>query len=200
LKELSLCACQLISQLEIIHKLGYTHGDLKFQNICFDREKQQYTIIDFALVTKIFYKNGQHKAQEKVKSFYGNSLFASDSMVNLLTTSRKDDLESLMYILCYLYKGVLPIIEFINMNIDNFHMSRFLSRVLKYRQEKKEQCHERIKSLLPMSMSNAFQYIINMAHEDKPNYGLLKIFCCFDEDDEKVALDSKIKITNHRLA
>jgi hypothetical protein len=58
-----------------------------------------------------------------VKSFYGNSLFASDSMVNLLTTSRKDDLESLMYILCYLYTGILPIIEFINQNIDNFNMS-----------------------------------------------------------------------------
>ena len=27
---------QLVSQLEVIHKLGYTHGDLKFQNICFD--------------------------------------------------------------------------------------------------------------------------------------------------------------------
>ena len=71
-------------------------------------------MIDFALVTKIFHNNGDHKAQEKVPSFYGNSLFASDSMVNLLTTSRKDDLESLMYIFCYLYTGILPIIEFIN--------------------------------------------------------------------------------------
>lgn len=82
-----------------------------------------YSIIDFALVTKIFHKNGQHKVQEKVKSFYGNSLFASDSMVKLLSTSRKDDIESFIYILCYLYKGLLPIIEFINENIDNFNMS-----------------------------------------------------------------------------
>ena len=50
-------------------------------------------------------------------------MFASDSMVNLLTTSRKDDLESLLYIMCYLYSGTLPIIEFINQNIDNFDMS-----------------------------------------------------------------------------
>lgn len=58
--------------------------------------------------------------QEKVKSFYGNSLFASDSMANLMTTSRKDDIESLMYIFCFLLTGTLPVIEFINQNIDKF--------------------------------------------------------------------------------
>ena len=68
-----------------------------------------------------------------MKKFYGNSLFASDSMVQLKSTSRKDDLESLMYILTYLYAGTLPIIEFINDNIENFIMSKFLSEVLKYR-------------------------------------------------------------------
>lgn len=30
LKEISKMGMQLISQLEVIHKLGYTHGDLKF--------------------------------------------------------------------------------------------------------------------------------------------------------------------------
>jgi len=62
-------------------------------------------------------------------------------MVNLKSTSRKDDLESLMYILCFLYSGTLPIIEYINKNIDNFHMRQFLSKVLKYRRDKKEECH-----------------------------------------------------------
>lgn len=156
LKGISDIGMQIVSQMEIIHKLGYTHGDLKFQNICYNEETKRYTVIDFALVTKIFHKNGQHKAQEKVKGFYGNSLFASDSMVNLKTTARKDDLESLMYILCYLYNGTLPIIEFINSNIENFHMSQFLNEVLKYRKDNMQLCHSRIKNLLPMSMKAAF--------------------------------------------
>ena len=95
-------------------------------------------------------------------------------MVELKTTSRKDDLESLMYILCYLYSGKLPIIEFINENIDDFHMSEFLNEVLKYRRENKSTCHARIKELLPGSMSAAFQYIISPTHEEKPNYNLIK--------------------------
>ena len=91
-----------------------------------------------------------------MKSFYGNSLFASDSMVNLLTTSRKDDLESLMYIFCYLHTGILPIIEFINQNIDSFNMSQFLNEVLRYRVNHQEKCHARIKELLPQNLVPAF--------------------------------------------
>ena len=133
LKNLSDMGMQIVSQLEILHKLGYNHGDLKFQNICYNEETKIYSIIDFALVSKIFHKNGEHKEQEKVSNFFGNSLFASDNMVNLKTTGRKDDLESLFYIMCYLYTGTLPIIEFINNNIETFNMSQFLNEVLKYR-------------------------------------------------------------------
>lgn len=104
----------MVKQLEIIHMLGVTHGDLKFQNICYNEAKNSFTIIDFALVSNIFDNNCDHIKQTKVSNFYGNSLFASNSMVNLLTTSRKDDLESMMYILCFLNSGNLPILEFIN--------------------------------------------------------------------------------------
>mmetsp|Transcript_3089 Transcript_3089/g.4732 ORF Transcript_3089/g.4732 Transcript_3089/m.4732 type:complete len:265 (-) Transcript_3089:771-1565(-) len=196
LRKLSDLGMQIVSQLEIIHKLGYTHGDLKFQNICFNEETKRYTIIDFALVTKIFLRNGKHKEQEDVKSFYGNSLFASDSMVELKTTSRKDDLESLMYILCYLHSGKLPIIEFINENIDDFHMSEFLNEVLKYRRENKLKCHDRIKQLLPGSLRSAFDYIIGLKHDEKPNYGLIRLWMVFDNADEERFLHSKLKIEN----
>ena len=151
-------------------------------------------------MTKIYLRNGQHKEQEKVKSFYGNSLFASDSMVELMTTSRKDDLESLMYILCYLYSGKLPIIEFINKNIDKFHMSEFLKEVLKYRKEKKQECHARILELLPDSIARAFNYIIQLDHKKKPDYNLIKWYMVFDENDTKRFMKSKLKIENKKVA
>lgn len=151
-------------------------------------------------MTKIFHKNGQHKEQEKVKSFYGNSLFASDSMVNLLTTSRKDDLESLMYILCYLYTGILPIIEFINQNIDNFNMSQFLTEVLRYRVHNSEKCHARVRELLPENLIPAFQYIILLGHDTKPDYNLVKLWLASTQEEEKNAFTSKLVIKNERMA
>jgi hypothetical protein len=52
------------------------------------------------------------------------------------TPGRKDDLESLIYILCFLYSGSIPTIEFVNMHLDNFHMPYFLDNILKFRKEK----------------------------------------------------------------
>ena len=113
---------QIVSQLEILHKLGYTHGDLKFQNICFDEHTKRFTLIDFALATKIFHKNGEHQRQKKVSHFYGNPLFASDDMIQMKTPGRKDDLESLIYILCFMRDGMVPTIEFVNIHIDSIQM------------------------------------------------------------------------------
>ena len=44
-------------------------------------------------------------------------------MINLMSTGRKDDIESFFYILCFLYKGVLPVLEYINENIDKYNMA-----------------------------------------------------------------------------
>ena len=77
-------------------------------------------------------------------------------MLRQQNAGRKDDLESLMYIFCYLYTGILPIIEFINQNIDSLNMSQFLNEVLRYRVHHQEKCHSRIKELLPENLIPAF--------------------------------------------
>lgn len=160
--ELSTLGMQIISQLEILHRLGYTHNDLKFQNICFNQETKLFSLIDFALVTKIFNANGNHKQQEKLKSFYGNSLFAPDSMIKLMSTGRKDDIESFIYILCYLYQGNLPVVQFINENIEDLNMSQFLEKILEFRNQHRDICHEKVKSYLPQHFAPAFAYIISL--------------------------------------
>lgn len=101
-----------------------------------------------------------------------------------MSTARKDDLQSIMYLLCYLYKGTLPIIEYINISTENFESSLFLPRVLQYRINHKETCNERIKSLLPPSMATAFTYINQLKHEDKPDYNMIKLWFAFNEEDE----------------
>ena len=53
----------------MLHKLGYVHGDLKLQNVCFNRDMETYSIIDFALVQKIYHSNGTHKEQKTMRMF-----------------------------------------------------------------------------------------------------------------------------------
>jgi len=84
-------------------------------------------------VESIYRKNGQLISQQQLKKFQGNILFASENMVELRSTSRKDDLECLMYILCFLHTGKLPISEHMNEALDNIQLTDFIKEMLKNR-------------------------------------------------------------------
>jgi hypothetical protein len=111
-----------------------------------------------------------------MKSFDGNLLFASENMVNMLTLSRKDDLESLMYIFCFLLNGTLPVVDFINETLGNFEVSKFMNHLINYRQTNQNTYQAKIKTLLPASMSSAFTHVIGLGFKDKPDYGLTRFF------------------------
>ena len=56
-------------------------------------------IIDFGLITRFLDDTGSHKHQQFENRFSGNQYFASYDHLKMLTTSRKDDLISLCYVL-----------------------------------------------------------------------------------------------------
>jgi hypothetical protein len=72
----------------------------------------------------------------------------------------------------------------------------FLDKILTFRTEKKQDCHEKIVKLLYGSMKSAFQYVVSLKHEDKPNYELIKLWMAFDEEDEKKVFDTQIEVNN----
>ena len=80
-------------------------------------------------------------------------------MVNMKSTSRKDDLESLMFLLCFFYIGSLPILDMLNGAIEDIIVGDFLKVFCKFRIENKELIHSLIKNKLPASMATAFSYI-----------------------------------------
>ena len=118
----------------------------------------------------------------------------------MLSSSRKDDLESLLYIVCFLFTGKLPVIEFINRNIDSINMSQFLKEVLKFRQRNKEKCHNRMRELLPENLVPAFQYVINLSYDAKPDYNLIRLWFASTPAEEKLAFKSKLIIKNNKMA
>ena len=56
-------------------------------------------------------------------------------MINQYSTSRKDDLECLMYMICFLYTGKLPISEYMHRKLEQIAIPDFLDEMLKYRVE-----------------------------------------------------------------
>ena len=54
-------------------------------------------------------------------------------MINLKSTGRKDDLESLFYILTFLYKNTLPVIDYLEQNLLNIWENGLVDDIRKFR-------------------------------------------------------------------
>ena len=69
---------QILPGLARLHAQGYSHGDLKLENICArtsDQSNLKFTLIDFGMSQKIPKKGKSNRQQTK---FRGNFMFASD--------------------------------------------------------------------------------------------------------------------------
>jgi len=105
---------QMIDILQGIHEKGMIHRDIKPDNFLLDpvKEFDQIYIIDFGLCkTYIQFDTNEHIEMKETKSFVGTPNFCSVNSHDLKDLSRRDDLESLGYMLVYFYFGSLPWIE-----------------------------------------------------------------------------------------
>lgn len=110
LKTVLIIAEQLICRLEALHSFRYLHRDLKPENILIGRGNLVNLIylIDFGLSKKFKKSNKEHIKYAEGKGFTGNQRFCSNNALMGIEQGRRDDLESLGYILIYLAKGKLP--------------------------------------------------------------------------------------------
>ena len=101
---------QLLERIEVLHSLNLVHNDLKLENFVIGIDNpQKIFLIDFGLTQKFIEDNGQHTAKTYYRSFSGNFLFASLNSCRGFNKSRRDDVESIFYILIYLLnKEFLP--------------------------------------------------------------------------------------------
>lgn len=91
---------QILNKIEVLHDIGFVHGDLKLQNLCI--KDGVIKLIDFGISTNIYEENGKHIREYCTKNFRGNLRFASLATYHQNIKSRRDDFESLLYILMFL--------------------------------------------------------------------------------------------------
>ena len=101
--------------MEIIHHYGFLYIDLKPDNIClllknFGKNNcaNHLSLVDFGFSCKYVDKNNNHLSMNKSRKRYGNISYSSLNALMGNSVSRKDDIESLCFILLYLWKGQLP--------------------------------------------------------------------------------------------
>jgi len=145
---------QTILILKTIHTKGLVHRDIKPDNFLVSKNEKikQLYIIDFGFC-KTYMNNDVHIEMKSTKNVIGSLTYASINSHNLIELSRRDDLESLGYMLLYLYKGELE-----------WQKTEDIKKITNMKQKIIQ--NENI----PEILCNYLKYVRSLEFEETPNY------------------------------
>jgi len=111
LKTILMITIQLIERIKHVHDNNYIHRDIKPQNFLVGKDKAAKTIylIDFGLAKRYRDEHTHiHIPLKENRNLTGTARYSSCNAHNGLEQSRRDDMESIGYLLLYLFKEKLP--------------------------------------------------------------------------------------------
>ena len=138
IKDVCMIALQSLDRLEFIHSKFIIHRDIKPQNFVMGRiDPDVIYLIDFGLSRK--YRSSRtykHIKFKNIKVTFGSLRYLSINGNIGYEQSRRDDLESLGYMLIYLSTGTLPWIKAESANLEIVKKYLYVHKLKKRPQQK----------------------------------------------------------------
>ena len=169
IKTVCMLAYQMINILQYIHEKHIIHRDIKPDNFVMglNENNAHLYIIDFGLSKK--YRSSKTLMQYpliKRKKLVGTARYASIHALEEFEQSRRDDLESVGYVLIYFLKGRLP--------WQGLKAKGKEERYMKILTKKKEIKSEELCRGFPFIFQNFVHYSKNLDYLEEPDYENLK--------------------------
>ena len=151
----------LISIIEKIHNLNVLHRDIKPDNVCI--KNGNIYLIDFGYSCKYTYKK-IHIENKKITSVIGSYDYISENVLNLNNPSRRDDIDSVLYILIFLLLNKKNYIQYNKVDYGVKKTEKKIINILeRYFIDKTE-------------LQKIVKYIKNIKYHEKPLYNYFKNF------------------------
>jgi casein kinase 1 alpha len=168
-KTTALLAYQMITVLQYIHDKHIIHRDIKPDNFVMGLNKQNADLflLDFGLAKK--YRSSKTLEQYpyiKKKKLTGTARYASIHALEEMEQSRRDDLESVGYVLMYFLRGNLP--------WQGLKIKSKEDRYKKILDKKKETTSEQLCKNYPDEFREYLEYSRNLEYTEEPKYEKLK--------------------------
>ncbi|CAK7353248.1 unnamed protein product [Dovyalis caffra] len=161
LKTVLMLADQMIARIEYMHSKGFLHRDIKPDNFLMGlgRKANQVYVIDFGLAKR-------YRDPTTHQHITYSSAIDLAPVISVNKQSRRDDLESIGYVLLYFLRGSLP--------WQGLKAATKKQKYDKICEKKLSTPIEVLCKLHPVEFASYFHYCHSLTFDQRPDYGFLK--------------------------